>query len=193
MWAEQSIFDTIGESKSVNYKTLVRRVSQAVRSKEDIRDKIISSNSQEQVKAVVDSIGGNQSPTRPSLEDEQACSNPFASAGRGRAVPRPGGAGRGANRMTQNRFAVPTSTGASMFAVPPLPGLSEEAKAESGAADNILQPPPPKQQSVSKIKQIPNDFSLDFLDQLGGSPDKKEPDVVPDKKDDIDFLTDFLP
>ena len=59
MWAEQSIFDTIGESKSVNYKTLVRRVSQAVRSKEEIRDKVISSNSQEQVKAVVDSIGGN--------------------------------------------------------------------------------------------------------------------------------------
>ena len=77
-----------------------------------------------------------------------------------------------------------------MFAVPPLPGLSEEAKAESGAADNILQPPP---QSVSKIKQIPNDFSLDFLDQLGGSPDKKDPAVIPDKKDEIDFLTDFLP
>ena len=45
MWAEQAIFDTIGESKSVNYKTLVRRVSQAVRSKEDIKDKIVSSNS----------------------------------------------------------------------------------------------------------------------------------------------------
>ena len=91
--------------------------------------------------------------------------------------------------MTQNRFAVPTNNGASMFAVPPLPSLSEEAKAESGAADNILQPPPPKQQQP----QSSTDFNLDFLDQLGGYPPKNEPAVFPEKKPEIDFLNDFLP
>ena len=69
-----------------------------------------------------------------------------------------------------------------MFAVPPLPNLAEEAKAESGAADDML-PPPPLQQY---------DFNLDFLDQLGSGTNEKPTQEIK-KKADIDFLTDMFP
>jgi hypothetical protein len=37
IWLEESVCTQIGDSKSANYKTLVRRVSQNLRSKEDFR------------------------------------------------------------------------------------------------------------------------------------------------------------
>ena len=59
-WLEEAISDVMGDASKANYKTLVRRISQNLRTKEDFKESVLQAQTKEQVISIVDAFANNR-------------------------------------------------------------------------------------------------------------------------------------
>ena len=156
VWLEEAIFDKINDSKQANYRTMVRRMTQAIRTKEEQKQEILACTDPDSVNNwAQDFVGqrsgasatkassgaqetGNADSSNPFGGAEQSAQrNPFAGRGMPMARPRggpPSSRGRGGPRF-------PPAPALGRFAAPPMPEPSQQAEEkkqmiESGSADD---------------------------------------------------------
>lgn len=113
VWIEDCVFAEFQDAKVAGYKTLVRRLSQQLRTKEDFKSSALYSHNIEDIRILVSQLNGPSGIQETRNATGAGSTNPFAGPrpGVGSAPTRGGMANRGAPRggMTRggSRFAAP--------------------------------------------------------------------------------------
>ena len=72
IWLEEAIACHIGDFKTANYKTLIRRVNQNIRTKEDFKLAVIKARSQDDASALIENFVSGRGPASKHQNDNSA-------------------------------------------------------------------------------------------------------------------------